>query len=256
MRGRAWALALAAALGLPGTPAAAGAEELIVLAAASTVEAMDEVAAMFTAAGHGRVRASYASSSALARQIETGAPVDVFLSANARWMDYLSERDLIDTASRSDLLGNALVLVAPLDSVLRLAIAPGFPLAEALGSGRLAMADPDHVPAGIYGREALRGLGVWDGVAARVAATADVRAALALVSRGEAAAGIVYASDVLAAEGVRVIGRFPAASHRAIVYPVAAVGTRADPSAVAFLDFLRSAEAGAAFRRHGFVVKG
>lgn len=256
MRGRAWALALAAALGWPGAPAAAGAAELIVLAAASTVEAMDEVAAMFTAAGHGRVRVSYASSAALARQIESGAPVDVFLSANARWMDYLSERGLIDTASRSDLLGNALVLVAPLDSVLKLAIAPGFPLAEALGSGRLAMGDPDHVPVGIYGREALRGLGVWDGVAARVAATPDVRAALALVSRGEAAAGIVYASDVLGAEGVRVLGRFPAASHRAIVYPVAAVGTRADPSAVAFLDFLRSAAAGAAFRRHGFVVKG
>ena len=255
MSGRAGALALAAALAWPGA-AAAEAEELLVLAAASTVEAMDEVAALFTAAGHGGVRVSYASSAALARQIEAGAPVDVFLSANASLMDYLAERDLIDTASRRDLLGNALVLVAPLDSPLRLAIAPGFPLAAALGTGRLAMGDPDHVPAGIYGREALRKLGVWNDVAGRVAAASDVRGALALVGRGEAAAGIVYASDARAAPGVRVLGRFPAASHPAIVYPVAAVGARTGPLAEAFLDFLRSGEAAEAFRRHGFIVRG
>ena len=252
MKARACALALAASL---WAGAGAAAEELTVLAAASTAEAMDEVAAMFAEAGHGQARLSYASSAALARQIEIGAPADVFLSANALWMDYLAERGLIDAASRGDLLANAVILVAPLDSALQLTIAPGFPLAEALGEGRLAMGDPDHVPAGIYGREALIGLGVWEAVAGRVAAAPDARAALALVSRGEAIAGIVYASDALGAEGVRVLGRFPAASHSAVVYPVAAVAGRMDPLTAAFLDFLRSAEARAAFRRHGFVVK-
>ena len=255
MTSRARVLALAVTL-WAGAAGGETAGELVVLAAASTAAAMDEVAALFAETGHGRAHISYASSAALARQIELGAPADVFLSANRNLMDYLAERGLIDAASRRDLLGNELVLVAPLDSPLRLAIAPGFPLAQALGDGRLAMGDPDHVPAGIYGRDALRELGVWDAVAARVAAAADVRGALALVSRGEAAAGVVYASDARAPARVRVLGRFPAASHGAIVYPVAAVGARAGPAAAAFLEFLGSPEAQAAFRRHGFIVIG
>ena len=255
MKARAVALALVASL-WAGAAGAEAAEELVVLAAASTVAAMEEVATSFALAGLGRTRISYASSGALARQIEIGAPADVFLSANERWMDYLAERGLIDSASRRDLLSNALVLVAPLDSPLELTIAPRFPLAEALGQGRLAMGDPDHVPAGIYGREALISLGVWDAVAGRVAAASDARAALALVGRGEVAAGIVYASDVHARKRVRVVGRFPATSHRAIVYPVAALAGRMRPLAAAFLDFLRSAEARAAFRRHGFIIRG
>jgi molybdate transport system substrate-binding protein len=252
-----WACALALAASLWASAAAAEpAEALVVLAAASTAAAIDEIATLFAETGQGQVRASYASSAALARQIELGSPADIFLSANQSLMDYLAERDLIDAASRRDLLSNTLVLVAPLDSPLRLAITPGFPLADALGAGRLAMGDPDHVPAGIYGREALRGLGVWNAVAARVAAAADVRGAMALVSRGEAAAGIVYASDARGAEGVRVLGSFPAESHGAIIYPVAAVGPRAGRTATAFLEFLRSPEAQAAFRRHGFIVSG
>ncbi len=255
MTRRVWALALAASLWVSAV-SAEGDRELVVLAAASTAGAMDEIATLFTASGHGRARISYASSAALARQIELGAPADVFLSANEGLMDYLAERGLIDPASRRDLLGNTLVLVAPRDSPLRLTIAPGFRLAEALGAGRLAMGDPDHVPAGIYGRDALSHLGVWDAVAARVAAAADVRAALALVSRGEAAAGIVYASDAQTANRVLLIDRFPSTSHRAIVYPVAGVGPRAGSAAAVFLEFLGSPEAGAAFRRHGFIVKG
>jgi len=254
MKVRALVLAVSLCAGVPGTAAAS--EDLVVLAAASTAAAMDEVAAMFAAAGLGRARVSYASSAALARQIEAGAPVDVFLSANTTWMDYLDERSLIDATSRSDFLGNTLVLVAPRDSPLELRIAPGFLLAEALGEGRLAMGDPDTVPAGIYGRDALTSLGAWHAVVRRVAAAPDVRAALALVSRGEAAAGIVYASDVLGVERVRVLGRFPAESHGAIVYPLAAVEGRMSPLVAAFLDFLRSSEAEDAFRRHGFIVKG
>ena len=252
---KARALALAAALWV-GAANAEAAEELVVLAAASTLAAMEEVAGSFAAAGLGRTRVSYASSGALARQIEIGAPADVFLSANALWMDYLAGRGLIEAASRRDLLSNALVLVAPFDSPIELTIAPGFPLSEVLGQGHLAMGDPDHVPAGIYGREALVSLGVWDSVAGRVAAVRDARAALALVSRGEAAAGIVYASDVHGGKRVRVLGRFPATSHRAIVYPVAAIAGRMRPLTAAFLDFLRSSEARAAFRRHGFIVRG
>lgn len=245
----------ALALGMaPGV--AAGEASVLVFAAASTTEAVSEAARLFAARGGGRVRASFASSSTLARQIEQGAPADLFISANPKWMDFLEARGLIVPASRFDLLGNRLVLVAPADSAAApVPIGEGFPLAEMLGGRRLAMGDPDHVPAGIYAREALRSLGVWAEVAERLARTGDVRGALALVARGETPFGIVYASDAAAAPGVTVVGAFPQGSHPPITYPAALVAGRETSTARAFLAFLATPEARSLFERHGFAVE-
>ena len=177
------------------------AQEVLVFAAASLQDAFDAVIEEYQAQGGGEVSASYASSSTLARQIEQGAPADVFISANPEWMDYLEERGLLRAGSRTDLLGNGLVLVAPPESETTVEIAPGFDLAGALDGGRLAMGDPDHVPAGIYGRAALESLGVWQAVEPQVARADNVRAALALVARGEAPLGMVYRSDAVADDG-------------------------------------------------------
>jgi len=201
------------------------------------------------------VTISYAGSGALARQIEQGAPADVFISANVRWMDYLEERKRVATGSRVDLLRNRLVLIAPSPSLVRLTIAPNFPLAAALGRGRLAMADPDHVPAGLYGKAALEALGVWRSVAARVARTDNVRGAVALVARGEAALGIVYRTDVLTVRSVRIVAEFPESAHPAIVYPGAVLAnSKRELRAREWLAFLRSVEAAAVFEQHGFTV--
>ncbi len=230
--------------------AEAQAQQLLVFAAASMQDALAAAIAEFP--GEAVIAASYASSSTLARQIEQGAPADVFISANPEWMDYLAERGLLRAGSRTDLLGNGLVLVAPAASDLELAIAPGFDLAGALGGGRLAMGDPDHVPAGIYGQAALASLGVWQQVATQVARADNVRAALALVARGEAPLGIVYRSDAAAEPGVRVVATFPESSHPPIVYPIAVLAGSAHPQAAALIEFLHSAAAAPLYERFGF----
>lgn len=246
-------LAVVAALGSLA-PARAGAETVTVFAAASLKNALDEVAEGFAETGGGLVVISYAASSALARQIQQGAPVDVFISASPQWMDLLERDGLIAPGSRFDLLGNRLTLIAhggPSQSPL--AIAPGMDLAGLLGGDRLAMALVDAAPAGIYGKAALQSLGVWDAVAPKVAQTDNVRAALALVVRGEAPFGIVYATDAAAAQGVAVLGEFPAETHPPIVYPAAQIAARGR-GGDAFLAYLRDPAAHAVFKRHGFAV--
>ena len=218
---------LTAILSLSSAPRAG--EAVTLFAAASTVNAVAAAAQAYEAGGGGKVRTVFAASSTLARQIAQGAPADLYLSASAAWMDELEGRGAIEPGTRVDLLGNVLVLIAPKHSPVEIEIAPGFPLAGALGDRRLAMGDPAHVPAGIYAKAALTKLGVWSEVSARVAYLGDVRGALAMVDRGEAAAGIVYASDVRGAKRVQVVGRFPADSHPAIVYP-AGGGGRASPA--------------------------
>jgi molybdate transport system substrate-binding protein len=230
----------------------ARAEAPLVLAAASLQESLNAAASAWAARGHPRPVLSFAGSSALARQIEAGGPADIFISADAPWMDHLEARGAIRAGSRRVLLGNSLVLVAPLASKLELRIGKGFPLARVLGDGRLAMAEPETVPAGRYGRAALIALGVWRDVEPKVARAENVRAALALVERGEAPLGIVYATDAKASAKVRVVGTFPEASHPPIRYPAALVKTSANAGAPAFLDFLATREARAIFARYGF----
>jgi molybdate transport system substrate-binding protein len=240
---------LAAAVAFAPVPARA--DEPLVFAAASLKNALDDVIAAYAASGGGNVRVSYAGSSVLARQIEAGAGADLFISADTGWMDYLARHGLIDDASRETLLGNQLVLIAPRASAASLVIGRNFPLRAALGAGRLAIADPDSVPAGKYARASLMSLGVWDDVAGRTANAENVRLALLYVARGEAPFGIVYATDALQEPRVRVVGTFPEGSHPPIVYPVA-LTKGARPQAVAFLKFLGSAKAQAAFRNAGF----
>ncbi len=232
----------------------ASAKGVLVFAAASTTDAVNEIVSLFVAEGqgHGKVSVSFASSSTLAKQIANGAPADVYISANPAWMDYLATKKAIDTGSRINLLNNQLVLIAPYESKLSITVKPGFRLAEALGGGRLALGDPAHVPAGIYAKEALTRLGVWQKLAAKVARTQDVRAALALVERGEAAAGVVYATDARIDPKVRVVATFPATSHSRIIYPAAMVAGRAKDEVVRFFNFLKSPKADAVFRRYGF----
>lgn len=246
------AAALVASLAPAGGAWGAATEPVLVFAAASTRDAMTE--AIGKSRDAARIRVSFAASSTLARQIVSGAPADLFLSANRRWMDYLERSGLIVAETRFDLLRNRLVLIAPIASGLHIRIGTGFPLVTALGDGWLAIADPGHVPAGIYARQALTRLGVWQTVRRRTARAGDVRAALALVERGEAAAGIVYGSDARASRHVRVIDVFPTASHDAIAYPVALVAGRGSGTARRFLAFLKSAAAARIFARHGFTA--
>jgi molybdate transport system substrate-binding protein len=220
-----------------------------VLAAASLREALDEVAAVYPA----KPVIAYGASSALARQIENGAPADLFISADRDWMDYVERKNLLAPGTRKNLLGNRLVLIAPAKQPVRLQPAPGFPIAKALGNGRIALAEPGSVPAGKYAKAAFQKLGVWDQVAGRVAAAENVRAALALVSRGEAPLGVVYQTDANAERGVMVAGVFPADSHPPIVYPVAALKS-AKAGAAPFLEFLSQPKARAIFEKHGFAV--
>ncbi len=249
-----WGAGATASFARDAEAAPADTARVMVFAAASTTAALTEIAALFTAKGKGRAVTSFASSSMLAKQIANGAPADIYLSANPGWMDYLARENAIETATRLDLLANRLVLVAPAGSALSVRIAPAFPLAEKLGEGRLAIGDPDHVPAGIYGRAALKRLGVWPALAGRVARTQDVRGALALVERGEAAAAVVYATDVAITKRVRVVATFPADSHPPITYPVAIVAGRDRPDVRRFYDFLASPEAARVFTKHGFTV--
>src|SRR5437868_1039297 len=198
--------------------------ELTVFAAASLTDVLQQIGAEYTKASGTRVKFSFAATSALPKQIESGARIDVFVSADREWMDYLQSRGLIEPATRHDLLSNRLVLVAPADSKIQLKIQPNFALAEALGpAGRLATGDPDSVPVGKYARSALTSLGVWSQVESKLVRAENVRAALVFVARGEAPLGIVYATDARAEPKVRVVDVFPASSHTPIVYPVAVV---------------------------------
>jgi molybdate transport system substrate-binding protein len=229
----------------------AAADNLTVFAAASLKDALDENVKTYEVKANDRIAVSYAASSALAKQIEAGAPADLFISADLDWMDYLQQHRLIKPETRKNLLRNRLVLIAPADSRVSVTIAPGFPLTRLLGSGPLAMANPDAVPAGRYGKASLEALGVWKDVQSKVAGAENVRAALVLVSRGEAPFGIVYKTDAAADLKVRVVGVFPENSHPPIVYPAALV-VFAKPRAAALLRWLGEADAQAIFEKHGF----
>lgn len=236
-------------------PAAARQKAPLVLAAASLQESLTAAAQAWAAMGHLEPTLSFASSSALARQIIAGAPADLFISADEPWMDHVAGKGLIRPGTRASFLANSLVLVAPATSKVNITIGPGFPLGRALGTGRLAMADPDAVPAGKYGKAALSSLGVWQGIEARIARAENVRAALALVERGEAPFGIVYKTDARAAKAVRIVGTFPKDTHPPITYPIAALKTSTSADAEAFRRFLVSPEGKAIFQRYGFTPR-
>lgn len=245
-------LALLAALAATLAAPASAQDTLLVFAAASLRESLDAVNAEWVKRGGAKPVVSYAASSALAKQLDGGAPAQVFISADLDWMDYAEKRGLIQPATRRNLLGNKLALVAPATSKVQAKIAPGFPLAQLLGpSGRLALGDPQHVPAGKYARAALEKLGVWDSVANRVAAAESVRAALVLVARDEAPSGIVYETDARAEPRVRIVADFGTGLHPPVIYPAALV-TGANAPAAAYLRFLSSAQAKAVFQRYGF----
>jgi molybdate transport system substrate-binding protein len=250
--------ALAAAIAVNGLPPGAGAQEksITVFAAASLKNALDEVDSLFTKQSGIKVVSSYAASSSLMKQIEQGAPADVFLSADVDWMDYGIKHDLIKNDTRKDLLGNRLVLIAPKDSKIgTVTIAPGFDLATLVGSGHIATGDVRAVPAGLYAKAALEKLGIWSSVESKIAMAENVRAALVLVARGEAPLGIVYETDAKVDPGVKIVGVFPEDSHPPIIYPVA-MTKDAKPDAAQYLAFLRTPEAKAVFERYGFRVLG
>ena len=261
LKARSWlliapALALWAVLAMPVAARAQDGKPLLVFAAASLQTSLTRIAAEWKATTGRSVSVSFAASSQLARQIEQGAPADIFISADLDWMDWAQARKLVRTGSRRNLLGNTLVLIEPASARSALTIAPGFPLLAALGDSRLAMGMPQTVPAGRYAHLALQSLGIWDQIAPRIAGSENVRAALALVARGEARHGIVYASDARSDGRVRVVGRFPPESHPAIVYPGALTAATTHPDAGAFLDHLGSTRAQAIFEADGFEIRG
>jgi molybdate transport system substrate-binding protein len=234
--------------------ASAQAKDVVVFAAASLKNALDDAGAAWMRDTSRRVVFSYAASNALAKQIEAGAPADLFFSADLDWMDYLASKNLIRSESRIGLVGNSLVLVAPKGSTIQVALQPGIDLAPILGSGRLAMGHVEAVPAGKYGKAALEHLGAWEGVKGRIAQADNVRAALLLVSRGEAPLGIVYKTDAVSDPNVTIAATFPQGSHPSIVYPVALTRDSTNPDAASFLAFLRSARAKPFFEKQGFTV--
>lgn len=244
-------LSLASA-GIAGT---ARAEDLTVFAAASLTNAMEELGKLYGERTGETVRFSFAASSALARQVESGAPAAIFVSADEAWMDYLGERNLIVPATRISLIGNALVLIAPISSAITTVdLKPGVDLTSLIGDGRLATGDPDHVPVGRYAKEALTSLGIWDQLDSRLARAESVRTALALVERGEVPLGIVYATDAAQTNKVRVVGTFPADSHKPITYPMAIIAAGDGPKTRALFAFLASDDAKADYRKYGFSV--
>ncbi|WP_242125995.1 molybdate ABC transporter substrate-binding protein [Sphingobium sp. Sx8-8] len=234
------------------TPAMAQQRGPLVLAAASMQEAMNAAADAWAAQRHARPTLSFAASSALARQIRSGAPADLFVSADEDWMDDIEKAGLVAPGTRADVAGNRLVLIAPARMPLRLRVARAMPIARALGPSRLAMANPDSVPAGKYGKAALTALGVWPSVADRLALGDNVRSAMALVERGEARLGIVYATDARASKDVMVAGLFPPGSHAPIRYPLARLAGSRNPDAEAFRRFLLSGAGQAILARYGF----
>jgi molybdate transport system substrate-binding protein len=241
---------------LSTAPHVAKAEDgkIIVFAAASLKGPLDDAAAAFKAEKGGDIAISYAGSSALAKQIESGAPADLFISADLDWMDHVEKAKMVKDGTRSNWLGNTLVLVAPAESNATLKIATGFDLAGALGDGKLAMADVKAVPAGKYGKASLEKLGVWAGVESKVAQAENVRTALALVATGEAPFGIVYQTDATAEPKVKVVDTFPEDSHKPIIYPVAQLTGSTAPLAADFLSFLKSPSAIALFEKAGFKI--
>jgi molybdate transport system substrate-binding protein len=256
---RSWLALLAATvltLGAGTARAAAQNRDILVFAAASLKNALDEAAAQLQRESGKKVVISYAASNTLIKQIEQGAPADMFISADLDWMDYGQQKGLIKPDTRSNLLGNRLVLIAPKDSNISANIQPGFDLAALLKGGRLAMGNVDAVPAGKYGKASLEKLGAWDGVKDKIAQAESVRAALLFVARGEAPLGIVYQTDAAADPTVKIVGTFPENTHPPIIYPIALTKDSTNPDAVAFLNFLRSPAARPAFERQGFTVLG
>jgi molybdate transport system substrate-binding protein len=252
MKRRAW-LGLAVAIAF--APAAAFAQDgLVIFAAASLKNALDEIATGWKDSGKPAAKISYAASSALAKQLEQGAPADMFISADTDWMDYVEKKDLIRKDTRVNLLGNKIVLIAPRDAKVSVDVKQGFDLAKALAGGKLAMANVDSVPAGKYGKAALEKLGAWDGVKGSIAQAENVRAALLLVARGEAPLGIVYSTDAAAEPNVKIVGTFPADSHPPIIYPAALTKAPKSADAKPFLEMLKSAKARPAFEKQGFAV--
>lgn len=239
---------------VPGIALAQGSAGPVVFAAASLKNALDDIGGTWAAGGHAAPKLSFAASNVLEKQIEQGAPADLFFSADTDWMDAAQKAGLVRPGTRVDLLGNAIVLVAPAEAAAPVDIREGFDLAGALHGGRLAMANVDAVPAGKYGKAALEKLGAWDGVKDHVAQAESVRAALAFVARGETPLGIVYATDAVAEPKVKVVGVFPPGSHPPIVYPVAITTNSTSPDAASFLAFLRGPAARAAFEKQGFTV--
>ncbi len=253
---RAFALAAVGVVSLGLSVGAATAQSVgpTVFAAASMKTALDEIDALWTAKSGKTVTVSYAASSALAKQIEAGAPADLFISADIPWMNYVAEKGLIKTETRSDLLGNALVLVAPVANPEKIEIGPGAPLAAKVGDGKIATGDIASVPVGKYAKASLEKLGLWKDVEPKIAGAENVRAALGLVARGEAKYGIVYATDAKAEPKVVVVGTFPADSHPPIVYPVAVTKDAKSPDVADYLAFLKGPEARKIFEGQGFTV--
>ncbi|CAN5913360.1 molybdate ABC transporter substrate-binding protein [soil metagenome] len=248
------AVALSVLPGLAVAPAQAQ-SNLVIFAAASLKNALDEIAATWSKdTGKPAPKISYAASSALAKQIEQGAPADMFLSADLDWMDYVAGKNLIKADSRFNLLGNKIVLIAPKDSKITKLDVKGSDLAAALAGGKLSMANVEAVPAGKYGKAALEKLGAWNSVKDSIAQAENVRAALLLVARGEAPLGIVYSTDAAAEPTVKIVGAFPEESHPPIIYPAALLKESSNADAKAFLDFLRTAKARASFEKQGFTV--
>jgi molybdate transport system substrate-binding protein len=244
--------ALAIASSFSSAPALADDKPLTVFAAASMKNALDDVDAAYTAKTGVKVVASYAASSVLAKQIDQGAPADIFLSADTDWMDYATKQKTINADTRSNLLGNSIVLIAPKDSgISNVSISSGFDLAKLAGQGRIATGDVSSVPVGKYAKAALENLGAWDAAASKFAMAESVRAALTLVARGEATLGIVYATDAKVEPEVKIVGTFPADSHPPIIYPVAAT-TSAGPGAANYLAFLHTQAAKTIFEKYGF----
>jgi len=253
-----WVKRIATATLLLVLPFAAQAQtggSITVLAAASLTNVMQEIGKSYQAATGKKIVFSFAGSMILAKQIEASAGADLFIAADSESMDYLDQKNLIARGTRTNLLGNALVLIAPANSNIALRIAPGFGLAAALGGGRLALATPDSVPAGRYGKAALTVLGVWDSVKDRLAQGEDVRATMAYVARGEAPLGIVYATDARVEPKVKMVGIFPENAHEPILYPAALIKD-AKPDGRRFLAYLKTAGPRAVFRRAGFTVLG
>ena len=236
--------------------AASAAEKVTVFAAASLKDVLTSIAETWKSETGNEVVLSFAGSSALAKQIAEGAPADLFISADLDWMDTIEKQGLVKEGTRLSLLGNRIVLVAPADSKADFKVAPGFDLSSALGDGKLAMANTDSVPAGKYGKAALEKLGVWSAVEPKVAQAENVRAALLLVSRGEAPFGIVYETDAKVDPKVKIVDRFPEDSHKPIIYPAAVLKDAKSPVAGAFLDYLKTDKAKAAFEAAGFTVIG
>jgi molybdate transport system substrate-binding protein len=249
-------VAAAVSMSLAAALPASAAEKLVVFAAASLKGSLDDVAKLYEKKSGDTVAISYAASGPLAKQIEAAAPADVFISADTKWMDYVVKAGAVKKDAVVTLLGNRLVLVAAKDSTISLKIGKGFDLAGALGSSRLAMGEVKSVPAGTYGKDALEYYGIWKDVEKKAAFAENVRAALKLVTTGEAPLGIVYETDAKADKGVKIVDTFGEESHKPIVYPAAPIAASKSPSTKAFFDFLKGPEAAAVFKKAGFTVKG